>query len=89
MSDLLEGFKGMYSDGDADVRCYSRRVVVTRRPHKCPGMFLEALHDIPVETTAVVERAIVDGEWGTCYTCAGCIESWDSKYHVTDKAAQK
>jgi hypothetical protein len=77
MSSLLDNFEGMYSDGDGDVRCYSRRIVVTRAPHKCPGNFLEALHDIPPGTTAVVERAIVDGKWGTCYTCADCIEKWN------------
>jgi hypothetical protein len=76
MPDLLEYFEGMYSDGDADVRQYSRRVVKTRKAHKCPGNFLEALHDIPAGTTAVVETAIVDGKWGSCYTCADCVEKW-------------
>lgn len=76
MTDLLEEFEGMYSDGDADVRCYSRRVVVTKKPHRCPGNFLEALHDIPIGTAAVVERALVDGKWATCYTCSDCIEKW-------------
>jgi hypothetical protein len=78
--DLLEGFQGMYSDGDADVRCYSQKVVKTRKAQKCPGMFLEALHDIPAGTTAVVERALLDGKWCSCYTCAACIEKFAERH---------
>lgn len=76
MTDLLTDFEGMYSDGDADVRQYSRRVVRTRSVHSCPGFFLEALHNIPAGTLAVVERAIVDGKWCSCWTCADCINRW-------------
>jgi hypothetical protein len=79
-SELLDSFEGMYSDGDADIRCYTRRVVTTRRPHLCPGYFLEALHDIPTETVAVVERALVDGKWCSSYTCANCISNWRTSH---------
>ena len=75
---LLDNFEGMYSDGD-DVRLYSRRAVTTKTAHKCPGNFLEALHEIPVGSRAVVERALVDGKWATCYTCSDCIDKWNAR----------
>jgi hypothetical protein len=84
MSDLLDNFEGMYSDGDTDVRCYSRRIVRIRKAQKCPGNFLEALHDIPAGTEAVVERAIIDGKWATCYTCADCVTKWNLKRGLTE-----
>ena len=77
-SELLRGFEGMYTDGDADIRCYSAKVIVTRKPHKCPGNFLEALHDIPAGTRTIRETAIVDGHWGTSYTCEKCVIEWGS-----------
>jgi hypothetical protein len=76
---LLDNFEGMYSDGDADIRCYSAKVVKTRKQHMCPGYFLEALHPIPVGTLTVRERALVDGKWGTAYTCVDCIKRWNAE----------
>lgn len=75
--DLLQNFEGMYTDSDTDIRCYTTAVVRTRTPHQCPGNFKEALHSIPVGSRAVVERALVEGKWSTCYTCEECILQWN------------
>ena len=78
-SDLLYAFEGMYSDAYGDVREYSTKVVKTRKPHKCPGYWREEQHEIPAGTTAVVERAIMDGKWVSCYTCEACILKWNGE----------
>ena len=75
---LLQGFQGMgmYGDGEGDVRCYSVKVVTTRKPHKCPGNFSGYMHDIPVGARAVREDAIIDGKRCHSYTCELCVLRW-------------
>jgi hypothetical protein len=73
---LLEYFEGMYTDSDTDIRRYTVSVVKTRSEHNCPGNFTDKLHPIPIGTIAVVERAIVEGEWASSYTCENCVLAW-------------
>lgn len=78
-ADLVREFEGMYDERDGDVRQYAVKVVTTRVPHKCPGYFLEALHDVPAKSRMVMESAIVDGKWSRCYTCEFCVTEWARK----------
>lgn len=61
-------------DKDCDgIRNHTARVVVTRTEHEC--LFApETHHTIPVGAKARVDKAIVDGEWQTFYSCAECHE---------------
>lgn len=75
-AELLLKFDGMYSGDDGDVRMYSAKVVRPKRAKKCPGNFAGALHDVVANTRGVTERALIDGEWCSCYTCEECILAW-------------
>ena len=74
--ELLRQFDGMYDDCDAEVRLHSKKVVIPRKARKCPGNFLEGLHDVASGKRGIVERALVDGQWRSCYTCEDCIMAW-------------
>lgn len=78
-SELLQQFNGMYAGDDGDVRMYSAKVVRPTKGKKCPGNFAEALHDVAAKTRGVVERALIDGKWRSCYTCEDCIITWAKK----------
>ena len=63
------------SEGDdIDIRCRTTRLVKTKKPHKC--CLDNGAHIIPVESMAVRDSAIVDGEWSTVYSCTDCIDKW-------------
>jgi hypothetical protein len=67
----------LFDDGDAEVRCMTRKIVVTRKEHRCA--FADAItkpHDIPVGTRAIRESAIVEGAWGSAYSCLTCVDKW-------------
>ncbi len=66
------------ADRDADIRQYSWKLVKTRIPHLC--MLAElvgcVIHEIPKGQLAMRERAIVDNEWGSSYSCIDCMDKW-------------
>jgi hypothetical protein len=75
-------------EGERDVRIRARtvKIVTTRKPQKCyrpEG----TLHDIPAGTRARHERAIVDGEWGSYYTCCDCMTRWMRECGIPASAA--
>ena len=81
----IEANDSMYENGEADVRCQTVKVTKTRKDHvcMCPGIGVgETGHVIPSGSRAVVDRALVDGAWGACYTCLPCLEAW--KLHCDD-----
>jgi len=48
---------------------------VTRYPHECYSVYHEGTSGrIPAGTRVIVERARVEGRFGTCYTCNDCLK---------------
>lgn len=80
------------ADRDVDIRARTVKVVTTRKPQRCYGDDGAAsAHDIPAGTRARVERAIVDGEWGSFYICVPCMVKWLTDHEIphgadTDKS---
>jgi hypothetical protein len=62
--------------GDATVECRSVKLVITRKPHLCAGCNHFKGKEHPAGTRMVMDRAKVDGDFGTAYTCLPCIEAW-------------
>lgn len=66
-----------FEDRDVDLRCMTKKIVVTRKAHPCAfGDLLDQPHEIPPKTRTVRESGIIDDEWGACYCCLDCIGSW-------------
>lgn len=64
-------------DRDVDIRAKTVSLVTTRKPQKCHGYDgFTTMHDIPAGTRARFEKAIVDGDWGSCYVCTECMDKW-------------
>ena len=59
-------------DRDVDYRCRSVKIVTIRKPRFCP----DCRQDKPVGTRMRRDKAVLDGEWGTAYTCLECIARW-------------
>ena len=68
--------EGMLDGRDEDIRCRTVSVVTTRKPHECFSFDCRGLHAVPAGTRAIYEHAIVDGKWGSFYTCLECADSW-------------
>ena len=69
-------FDPFEGDRDVDVRNKVVRIVTTRMPHQCMDPNTGKLHEIPPKTRARHEKAIVDGDWCSYYTCLSCITKW-------------
>lgn len=55
------------------IRNHTAKIVTTRAEHVC--LFRPDLqHTIPKGARARVDRAIVDGEWKSFYSCVNCHE---------------
>jgi hypothetical protein len=63
----------LYGGGDETIECHSAQWVITRFPQKCLSALHKGAMTIPKGTEMIVERAKVEGRFGSCYTCAGCI----------------
>lgn len=68
----------MFGQGDADVRLHTVRVSKIRKPRTCmcPCAGPDHAHEIKIGSRSIVERAIVDGEWRSAYTCLPCLDAW-------------
>jgi hypothetical protein len=67
----------LFCDRDTDIRCLTRKIVLTSSAHRCA--FADVLgrpHQIEPRTRAIREKAIVEGQWGTNYSCLPCIDIW-------------
>lgn len=74
-SDYLDAV--LFEDRDVDIRAQTKRIVTTRVQHRCA--FADSLgkdHLIRAGSRAVLESAVVEGKWGTCYSCLPCIDKW-------------
>lgn len=60
---------------DVDIKCRTVKVVTTRKQHKCYPPEGK-MHAIKAGTRARYETAIVDGKWGSFYTCVVCMTAW-------------
>lgn len=70
-----EAIQWLYGGGDEEIVCWSVQWVVTRYPHECYSVYHEGkAGKIPAGTRVVVERAKVEGRFGTCYTCNDCLK---------------
>lgn len=79
------------ADRDVDIRARTVKIVTTRSPHRCVGPDGAAqAHDMPAGTRARVERAIIDGEWGSYYMCVGCMAEWltEREIHAIDSGVK-
>ena len=79
MSDKLRGAEldaldYLWGGGDEEIVCRSVVWVVTRYPHQCMSILHKGTAVLPAGTRMVLERARVDGQFGSCYTCESCIE---------------
>lgn len=47
----------------------------------CPGHGTDGFptHMISPGDRAVADKAIAEGQWGICYVCLPCLESWHSR----------
>jgi len=79
MSDKLtrietDAIQFLYGGGDETIECWSARWVVTRYKHECFSVYHKyGCGQIPKGTRTIVEKAKVEGRFGTCYTCNDCL----------------
>lgn len=62
-------------DRDVEIVCHSMKWVVTRFKQKCVSVLHKGAMWQPVGSRMVLERARVDGEFGSCYTCESCVKA--------------
>ena len=63
----------LYGGGDEEIECRSMRWVVTRYPQKCVSVLHKGPMTQPAGARMVLERAKVEGRFGSCYTCESCV----------------
>lgn len=64
---------------ESEIRCQTVKVIKVRAAHRCMCPALEhgqQPHEVMPGERAVRDKALVDGEWGACYVCLPCLESW-------------
>ena len=67
---------------ESEVLYRKTKLVKTRKPHKCyvRGMLYKDNdpfpHDIPIGELAVMESAMVEGEWGKTWSCIKCLDKY-------------
>ena len=65
----------LYGGGDETIECRSMRWVTTRYPQKCVSVMHDGAMTMPAGTRMILERAKVEGRFGSCYTCVACIKA--------------
>lgn len=63
----------LYGGDDVQIECYSVAWVRIRYPQECWSVFHKEKMTQPAGARMVVERAKVDGRFGSCYTCESCV----------------
>jgi hypothetical protein len=69
----IDALEYLYGGGDEVIECRSIAWVVTRCKQKCVSILHSGAMPLPVGTRMVLERAKVEGKFGSCYTCESCI----------------
>jgi hypothetical protein len=62
-------------DCDVEIECHSAAWVVIRYSHECLSVLHKGKSTIPAGSNMILERAKVDGRFGSSYTCVSCIEA--------------
>jgi hypothetical protein len=70
-----EALEYLYGGGDETIECRSMVWVITRHSHKCVSVMHKGPMTQPKGARMVLERAKVDGRFGSCYTCEACIQA--------------
>lgn len=65
----------LYGGGDEEIECQSAVWVITRYPQKCVSILHKGKMTQPAGTRMILERAKVEGKFGSCYTCEACIKA--------------
>ena len=60
--------------GDEKIECRSARWVVIRFPQQCVSVYHQKPANFASGTRMILERAKVEGRFGSCYTCKECVE---------------
>jgi hypothetical protein len=63
----------LYGGGDEQIECRSTAWVTTRYKQKCVSVLHKGTMTMPSRTHMILERAKVEGRFGSCYTCEPCI----------------
>jgi len=91
MSEPLTGFERdaidyLYGgDRDVEIVCRSMVWVKTRCKQKCVSILHKGPMKQPVGVRMVLERARVDGQFGSCYTCESCIRKAQAEMHDEER----
>lgn len=76
------------ADRDVKIRARTVKIVTTKTTQKCVGNDgARTEHEIPPRTRARVERAIVDGRWGSYYICTDCMVKWLTEREIPSAAS--
>lgn len=80
MSELLtesekEALEYLYGGGDESIECRSVMWVKIRVPQKCVSVLHKGKMTLAAGTRMILERAKVEGQFGSCYTCEDCIHA--------------
>jgi hypothetical protein len=65
----------LYGGGDQKIECRSARWVVTLKPHDCLSVLHKGALSVSSPAPMVLQKAKVDGQFGSCYTCQECINA--------------
>ena len=75
--DRFERVSGWLYGDECVIECRKVSAVLTRYSHVCCSLYhrdeAEGVKAIPPKTLAIVERAKVEGQFGSAYTCQECI----------------
>lgn len=65
-------------DRDTDIRFHTEKIVKVRKEQDCMLSDLLGLpiHKIEIGQLARYDHALVDGEWGSYYSCLDCMDKW-------------
>ena len=70
-----DAIEWLYGGGDETIECRSMRWVVTRCKQKCVSVLHKGPMTQPIGSRMLLERAKVEGRFGSCYTCKNCLDA--------------
>jgi len=70
----IDALEYLYGGGDEHIECRTIRWVITRQKQKCVSVLHKGAMTQPKGSRMVLERAKVEGEFGSCYTCESCLK---------------
>lgn len=82
----LDALDSLFGGPDeTEIKCRTTKLIHTKKTQacQCPDS-RHNQHLISVGSRAVVDRALVDGKWCSCYVCLPCLKSWHD--HCDDGA---